>query len=181
MKTLFKLVLLLTLFAGLAVWAGLRSFRAFLHEDLVAIIRVEPAPPAATYRYRIEVIQMEGETPVRQEKFPMQGDQWSVGGDILKWKPLLVFFGAKSLHHLNRLSSRYEYAKDEATGPRSAYDLNGGPSRIWRGLHQWGINLPFVDAVYGNAVYVPARPGKQWGVYVTHSGYLVRPLRRPLV
>ena len=98
-------------------------------------------------------------------------------GDILKWKPWLTFLGAKSLHKLNRLSSRYEKAADEMSQPRTAYDLNGGSTPPWRWLRRWGMKLPFVDAVYGNAAYVPARPGGQWGVYVTHSGYLIRPLR----
>ena len=27
-----------------------------------------------------------------------------------------------------------------------------------------GVRLPFVDAIYGNAVYLPANPGSRWGV-----------------
>ncbi len=108
----------------------------------------------------------------------MSADQWSAGGEILKWRPWLTFLGVKSCHKLTRLSSRYETAKEEMSQPRFAYDLNGGTTLLWHWLHRWGTWLPFVDAVYGNSVYVPALPGGRWGVYVTHSGYLVRPLPR---
>ena len=178
MKTLFRLTAVLAVVACLALWASLHSFRAFLGEDLVAVVRCEPAPDGVPYRYLVEVTQMEGPVPGRREKFPMSGDQWSAGGEILKWDPWLTFLGVKSRHKLTRLSSRYETAEREISQPRSAYDLNGGSAPPWRWLHRWGARLPFVDAVYGNSVYVPARPGGRWGLYVTHSGYLVRPLRR---
>jgi hypothetical protein len=154
---------------------SLRSFRVFLEEEMVAVVRCEAAPAGTSYRYLLEITQREGPNPGRREKFPMSGDQWSIGGDILKWKPWLTFLGIKSCHKLTRLSSRYETAKEEMSRPRTAYDLNGGATAPWRWLQRWGIHLPFVDAVYGNSVYVPARPGGRWGLYATHSGYVVRP------
>lgn len=162
--------------AGVALFLSLRSYSAFTQEELVAVVQCEPAPAGASYGFLIEVRQMAGGVPGRREKFPMVGEQWSMGGDILKWKPWLVFLGAKSCHKLTRLSSRYGQARDEMEKPRAVYDLNGGSTPPWRWLTRWGVALPFVDAVYGNAVYVPVRPGRRWGVYVTHSGYLIRPL-----
>lgn len=178
MKTLFRLVLVLAIVACLAIWASVRSFRVFLEEDLVAVVQCEAAPDGVLYRFLVEITQQEGPAAGRREKFPMSGDQWSAGGEILKWAPWLTFLGVKSCHKLTRLSSRYETAKEEMSQPRFAYDLNGGSTPLWRWLRRWGARLPFVDAVYGNSVYVPARPGGRWGLYVTHSGYLVRPLRR---
>ena len=87
MKTLLKLLLILAVVAGLAVWASLRSFRAFLGEDLVAVVRCEPAPEGAGYRYLIEVTQMEGQAPGRREKFPMSGDQWSAAATSSNGNP----------------------------------------------------------------------------------------------
>ncbi len=177
MKTLFRLTALLAVLACLAIWAGLRSFHVFLAEDLVAVVRCEPAPDGVPYRFLIEVTQREGPAPGRREKFPMSGDQWSIGGDLLKWDPWLTALGVKSLHKLTRLESRYLAADRERSGPRCAYDLNGGSSPVWRFLHRFGAYLPWVDAVYGSATYTDAVPGGRWGVYVTHSGYLVRRLR----
>ncbi len=177
-RALIKALFILALVAGLALWAGFRSFHVFLEEDLVAVVQCEAAPDGIGYQYLVEITQMENQVPGRREKFPMSGDQWSAGGEILKWAPWLTFLGVKSCHKLTRLSSRYETAKEEMNQPRFAYDLNGGSTPPWRWLRRWGARLPFVDAVYGNSVYVPARPGERWGLYVTHSGYGVRPLRR---
>ena len=177
MKLLTRLLLLLVLALGLSVALTLRSFRAFTEEERVAVVRCEAAPPGATYGFLLEVTQMRGGEPGRQEKFPMVGEQWAIGGDILKWKPWLAWLGAKPCHKLTRLNSRYLEAQQERSSPRAAHDVNGGTSAFWRWLYRWGALLPFVDAVYGNAAHVPVRIGGRWGVYVTHSGYLIRPLR----
>jgi len=107
----------------------------------------------------------------------MHGDQWTIGGDILKWEPWAQLIGLKSCHKLTRLHSRYLKAESEMTGPGSAYDLNGGTDALWLWLYRFGTQLPVVEAVYGNAAYCMAQPGSRWGVYVTLSGYLIKPLR----
>ena len=109
--------------------------------------------------------------------FPMYGEQWAVGGDIFKWHPWINLIGVKNFHRLNRLSSRYESIQKEQALPRSVYPLNGGGSLVWQWLHRHGRWIPFVEAVYGNSAYCFAEPGTRWGVYVTLSGYLVKPLR----
>ena len=144
----------------------------------MAVVRCEAAPPTtASQGFLIEITPVVKGLAGRPEKFPMVGDQWSVGGEILKWKPWLTFLGIKNLHKLTRLNSRYFLAKAEMNQPRAVYDLGGGTSASWKWLYRYGLHLPFVDAVYGNAAYVPVQPGGQWGVYVTFSGYLIRPIR----
>lgn len=176
MRRIFWLVFLLAAAAALAAFAGLRSYRAFTHEELVATVECQPAPPGASYAFLLRVRQVARGVPGPEESFPMHGEQWTLGGDILKWAPWLTSLGAKPCQKLARLSSRYLQAGREVSQPRSAYDLNGGSSPVWRWLHRFGPSLPLVDAVYGNAAYTDARPGGRWGVYATHSGYLIRPL-----
>lgn len=177
LRRLFWLVLLLAAAAALAAFAGLRSYRAFTREDLVATVECRPAPPGADYRFLLKVRQVSRDVPRPEESFPLRGDQWTLGGEILKWAPWLTSLGARPCHKLTRLSSRYLSAGQEMTQPRSAYDLNGGSSTVWRWLHRFGAALPLVDAVYGSAAYTDARTGDRWAVYVTHSGYLIRPIR----
>ena len=106
----------------------------------------------------------------------MVGDQWMIGGEILKWHPWLNGVGFKNCHRLTRINSRYLKTEDELARPKSVYELNGGTTPLWRFLYRFGRWIPFVEAVYGNAAYVAAEPGSQWGVYVTLSGYLIKPL-----
>lgn len=177
-RRLFWIAAALALAAGLAVFAGLRSYRAFTHEELVATVECRPAPAGAGYAFLLGIRQVERGVPGPEEAFPMQGEQWMLGGDILKWAPWLTSLGAKPVHKLTRLDSRRWKAGEETALPRTAYDLNGGSSALWRWLHRFGPSLPLVDAVYGNAAYTDARPGGRWGVYATHSGYLIRPLEK---
>ena len=178
MKTLFRWILVLLIGLVLSLAVTLRSFHVFTREELVAVIECHPAPKEATYSFVVKMTPMEGGIPGRTEAFPMGGDQWSIGGDILKWRLGLTLLGLKSLHKLTRLNSRYSTADQERSQPRWVYDLNGGTALLWRWLYRSGVRLPWVDAVYGNSIYVPIRANGRWGVYVTHTGYLVRPLRR---
>ena len=177
LRWLFQLVLILVLAAILAAFIGLRSYRAFTREDLVMIVECEPAPPGADYRFLLKLRQVAHDVPGPEERFPMQGEQWTIEGEILTWAPWLTAAGVRPIHKLTRLSSRYRAAEQELAGSRSAYDLNGGSSWLWRGLHQFGPSFPWVDAAYGNAVYTDARPGARWDVTVAHNGYVIRPRR----
>ncbi len=178
LRSLFWWLACLTILAGFGVLWGLRSYQVFTHEEQVAIVRCEAAPKGAQYRFLIGVAPVQRGAPSSMRSFPLQGDQWSIGGDILKWHPWLNLVGIRSCHRLTRVSGRYLKAEDEVNKPRSAYDLNGGTDPFWRWLYRHGQWIPFVEAVYGNAAYTMAQPGTQWGVYVTVSGYLIKPLRK---
>ena len=177
MRQLFKLLLAALLLAAVAVGLGLRAYHAFTQEELVAIVRCEPAPSGLSYPFLVQVTPVHSRQPGRPEKFPMAGEQWAIGGEILKWSPWLNFLGLKSRYKLTRLSSRYWAAADEMSKPRAVYDLEGGTPAPWRWLHRFGCRLPLVDAVYGSTVYTPVRLGGEWKVFVNHSGFLVRPSR----
>jgi hypothetical protein len=177
LKRIFFILLILGLAAAACLYSGVRSYRVFTQEELVAVVRCEPAPAGASYTFLLQVAFQENGRPVSSERFPMVGDQWAVGGDFLKWSPRLNLLGVRNRHKLTRLSSRYWTAAEELKKPRAAYDLNGGSSAPWLWLYRYGIRLPFVDAVYGTTAYIPAREGEKWGVYAGQDGYLLRPLK----
>lgn len=175
LKWIFFVLLILGLASVICLYVGIRSYRVFTQEELVAVVRCEPAPAGAGYSFLLQVTLMKNGRPSSSEKFPMVGDQWAVGGDFLKWSSWLTLFGLKSRQKLTRLSSRYWSAADELSKPRTAYDLQGGTSLPWRWLHRVGVRLPGVDALYGSTVYVPFQAGGAWGIHAAHSGYLARP------
>lgn len=177
LRRLFSISVFLLVLAGAALFWSIRTYRIFTREELVAQVLCESAPAGAPHRFSIQWTPVENGQMGRSEKFAMTGDQWSVGGDFLKWDNWLIGLGLRHRHKPTRLSSRYWTASDERAKPRTAYDLNGGTSPPWRWVYRHGIRLPFVDAVYGTSAYMPARPGERWGVYVGQAGYLLRPLK----
>ena len=176
MRQLFGLMVMAVVLAAAALWLGLRSYRVFTHEEQVAVVSCRSAPQGAPYRFVMQVSQMQEGRPGPAESFPMAGDQWSIGGDILKWKPWVTFLSVPTLYKLTRLNSRYWNAADEKGGRRTVYDLNGGSSEAWRFLYRYGAKFPLVDAVYGSSAYIPLQAGGRWGVYVSLTGFLIRPL-----
>jgi hypothetical protein len=76
------------------------------------------------------------------------------------------------------LEGRYDDAARAQTGRRLVYDVNGGTDwcrRLLERLQPW---LPGVETVYGGAVFMPADPTKQFTVYASPTGLLVKPRRR---
>ncbi len=174
-KKLLWIFICLATLALLGLLFGLRSYRVFTQETLVARVLCEPTPKGSPYAFFLSVTWINGASPGKPQRFGLHGDQWSLGGDILKWHPWLNLFGIRNCHKVTRLSGRYWKAQDEEKKPRSAYDLNGGTDWVWRLLYRVGAYLPLVEGVYGNAAYQEARPGAAFGLYVTPSGYLVKP------
>lgn len=176
LKYLFWMFAFLALLAFLGLLAGLRSYQVFTQEELVAIVEIESPPRSSSYQFLLKMTPVAQGVAAYPQLFPMQGDQWAVAGEILKWHPWLNFVGVKNCHQLTRLNSRYLKVADELNAPKSAYDLNGGSGFLWPILYRMQKYIPFVEAVYGNAVHTLAQPQSRWGVYVTLSGYLIKPL-----
>ena len=143
----------------------------------MAIVRCEVAPKDASYAFILEFTPVHRGVRGSTRKFPMVGDQWTIEGNILKWHPGFNLLGFKTCYKLTRLSSRYLKIEDEIHRPKLAHELNGSTDFFWLLLYRYGRWFPFVEAVYGNATYVIAQPVSRWGVYVTLSGYLVKPLQ----
>ncbi len=177
MKRFFWVAATLLTLAFLGLLFSLRSYRVFTHEELVGIVRIDSMPKGSPFSYDLWYTPVVRGVPASPRRLLMRGDQWMVGGEILKWHPWLNWLGFKSGHKLTRLSGRYVKAEAEVKQSRTVYDLDGGTDPFWIWLQRYGSWLPFVEAVYGNAAYTLATPGNQWGIYVTLSGYLVKPLR----
>ncbi len=181
MAKLIRLLLVCLFVTALVAWAavllGLRSYRVFTAEELVAVVECKSPPKGSGYDFQLNVIQAFNSREGGSEIFLMRGDQWMISGDFLKWHPWLNLVGFKNCHKLSRLSGRYIKTESEIHKPRSVYDLQGGTSRLWRFLYDAQQFVPFIEAVYGNGAYTMAYQGGTWGVYATLSGYMVRRIK----
>ena len=159
--------------AALALAAGLRAYDVFTRETL--IVRIHCVPTTQARRFRLYYQPVQGPST----DYLLDGDQWAIDGEILKWDPRLLLLGFQTLQKPTRISGRYaDLAQHTAHAP-TAYALNGGVDLTWRLLQAAGRTWPGVEAVYGNSAYVGVEPGTLYGVYVTPSGYLIKPEARP--
>jgi hypothetical protein len=109
--------------------------------------------------------------------FALRGDEWQIDARILKWRAFANLVGFDTAYRLERISGRYASVDDERNQPRTVYPLNP-PDRIdlWELLRRYQIWLPWFDALYGNATYLPMADGALYEIRVSQSGLLARPL-----
>lgn len=109
--------------------------------------------------------------------FVLNGDEWQLDARVLKWKGWANLFGLDAQYRLERISGRYRNIDQERTAERSVYPLAED-----RGLDLWQMTLdnparmPFVDAVYGNAAYMPMSDGARYEVTISQTGLIARPV-----
>ena len=164
-----------TSFFGMALFLGffLRAYHAFTVEEPVAEIVVQSLGDASS-RPRILIDFFCAHTQKRRHLF-IQGDQWMIEGDILKWDNWLNFLGLHTRYRLTRLRGRYLSAQAEMNQPQTIYSLVEDENAFfWRYLYRYGPRFPFVSTVYGNAAYQGSEDKRHYLIYVGTSGFVVR-------
>jgi hypothetical protein len=161
-------LVLLGVAAGL-VAAALHSYRRLTHEQLAANVTVRQLGPQH-YALTLEA----PKSPARS--FELRGDEWQIDARVLKWKGMGTLAGFDTVYRLERLSGRYGSVPQEKGGPRTVYALareeGFDPWPAIRRYHDW---MPFADALYGSAAYVPLAENASYAVTVSSSGLVVRP------
>jgi hypothetical protein len=111
--------------------------------------------------------------------FALRGDEWQVDARVLKWHAFANLIGFDTAYRLERLSGRYSRVEDEVAQPRTAFSLNP-PQRIdpWDLVHRYRSWVPWIDAVYGSATFVPMADGALYEIKVSQSGLIARPLNQ---
>ena len=105
----------------------------------------------------------------------LQGDQWQIDVRIIRFSGPLRWLDIASGYRLDRLSGRYTSLEQERSSPRTAITLS---EAIWPDLWQWDreVNLPCVEAVDGNATFMPMRDGAVFDVKLSSSGLVSVPM-----
>jgi hypothetical protein len=111
--------------------------------------------------------------------FALSGDEWQVDARVLKWHSFVNLLGFDTAFRLERISGRYARVEDERTQARTVYALNP-PQRIdpWELVHSYHSWVPWIDAVYGNATFLPMADGALYEIKVSQSGLIARPLNQ---
>jgi hypothetical protein len=111
--------------------------------------------------------------------FTLRGDEWQVDARVLKWRAFANLIGFDTAYRLERIGGRYARIEDERTQVRTVYALNA-PQRIdpWTLIHRYHSWLPWIDAFYGSATFLPMADGALYEIKVSQSGLVARPLNQ---
>jgi hypothetical protein len=111
--------------------------------------------------------------------FALRGDEWQIDARILKWRGFAELLGFDAAYRLERIAGRYSGIEDERSQPHTVYPLNPpGRIELWDLLHRYHQWMPWTDALYGSAAYLPMADGALYQITVSQSGLVARPLNQ---
>ena len=172
-RSLFSLTLSVALLGSAAATAflatSLRNYGTFTDRTLVAHIECERISENPDYDMLLRYTPVDDGQEGEPAHYLLKGDSWEIGGDILKWDSRLALVGLRTVQKVTRISSHGMNEGDEDDG--SNYRLNGGTDQLWLWLHEYGDRLPFVEAVYGSAVFTLPSSEQAFELYIGQDGY----------
>ncbi len=163
-------LLFLFVFAFVAAVAlDLRTYLRLTYEQPVATISFSASGPQD---FRATLTDAAGHI----RTLDLHGDDWELDARVLKWQGVATILGLDSLYRLERLEGRYRSEQQERNDYHSVVELSTDA-----GLDLWSLAqanarwLPWVDASYGSATYLPMADGAQYSVSLSPTGLLARP------
>jgi hypothetical protein len=159
-------------FAALAVIAvalglALRGYRLLMEEAPIAQLSARQTAPQQ-FAVRVDFADDSHTSAV------LRGDEWQLDARVIKWSPRAIELGARPLYRVDRLSGRYRNAAQAGAATPSVVDLAGERVLdLWqlkRAFPQW---LPWIDADYGSAAYLPLVDGASYRVTLSPLGGLI--------
>ena len=150
---------------------NLHTYARLTHERPVAEIVFEARGPQQFRATLAEVPSGE------MQLFMLSGDEWQLDARVLKWRGWANLLGLDAQYRLERIGGRYRDIEQERNGVRTVYPLSENPGLdLWMLSTQYPRWLPFVDAVYGSATYMPMADGARYEISITQSGLIARPM-----
>lgn len=169
LQSLGGLVLIGGAILSWSVALNLYGYQRLTQERPVAWLRFEERGPQRFQVYVIHPDQM-------AQSFELRGDEWQVDARVLKWSGLATLLGMETAYQLDRITGRYRNLREERQAPRTVYSLHESRGvDVWKLAREHRGWLPWVDAVYGSAAYLPMVDRAEYALSLTTSGLIARP------
>ncbi len=153
---------------AISVAMNLYSYQVFTEEQLAAELRVESIGPQY---YRVYFIPKDQPAQL----FEIRGDEWQVDARILKWHGLATLAGLKTVYRMERISGRYRNLQQERKAHHTVHALSDHRGLdLWQWSRENQQRIPWVDAIYGNAAYMPLTNLAHFKINVSSSGLVIR-------
>lgn len=144
----------------------LNGYHQLGSEALIADVSTRQLAPQ---RYAVDLSFPDG----RSRRAEISGDQWQLDARVVKWRSSALLMGAQPLYKLDRLSGRYARIND-AGGSNPPVDLAGDGlfdlASVKRRFPHW---LPWIDADYGSAAFLPLVDNGRYTVTLSAAGGLI--------
>ena len=166
------LILLLAAACAVLVGSNLRSYQRLTFEQPAGELQLSRV---GERQFNANLTYPSGQ----QANFVLRGDEWQVDARVLKWHAFANLLGFDAAYRLERVSGRYSRVEDERNLPRTVYELHPpGSIDPWELLHRYRAWVPWMDALYGSATFLPMADGALYEIKVSQSGLIARPLNQ---
>ena len=173
------IVIFLLLITALLILSNLNTYQRLTYEKDIAKILIRKL---ARQKYQLVLIYPQSVVQNEDaEYYLLYGDEWQLDARVIKWKGWANIIGLDSYYQLDRLSGRYANIEQANTSRRSAYQLTGEQKgmSIWKLKRLLKSKLPFLDAYYGQSIFLPLQDGAKFSVSISQAGLVVRPVNSP--
>jgi hypothetical protein len=166
------LIFFLAAACAVLIGSNLRSYQRLSYEQPAGELQLSKV---AERQFNAVLSYPDGE----RANFQLRGDEWQVDARVLKWHAFANLVGFDAAYRLERISGRYTRIEDERNEPRTVYDLHAaGSIDPWELIHSYRSWVPWMDALYGNAAFLPMADGALFEIKVSQSGLVARPLNQ---
>ena len=172
-----------------AIW--LNTYKAFTKEELVEEISVtekDDGNDGSGFEVKLKQVNKpeafsgifkknadEKDRFADEETYTLNGDQFELGGEVVKFNNWATFLGFDTVYKLSRLESDYADAGEAKVKDRSVVELNGGTDSYWKSLEKNQGRMKFlVNTVYGSYAGKFVQSGSTtYGLYITEDGFIL--------
>jgi len=109
-----------------------------------------------------------------EQTYIINGDEWMLQGDVIKFPTWLNIVGLHSGYKLTRLEGRYDNPTLESNSKHVVVTLNGGDDNFFTTVQQQAWTSPIVQAAYGSSTFL-SPDGKTYDVFVSQTGLYAAP------
>ena len=161
------------LFAGLlmlSIATNLYTYGRLNYEQTIADLTFEQIEKQ---QFRVKI---DYQNQNRIDEFLINGDEWQIDARVIKWHGGAQLLGLNAQYRLERISGRYSDIDDEREKSRTVYSL-GQKDKVdyWKLIGRYKKWLPWVDAYYGSATYLPMADAISYTLSATQTGLIARP------
>ena len=169
------LLVITLLISTLLVNSNLSTYQRLTFEENILELSIKKI---STQKFQIQLSYLESaQGPEIGQIYLVAGDEWQIDTRIIKWKSWANLMGMDSFYRLERLSGRYADINQANASAPTAYRLSEPDKgiNVWKLKRLLKTRLSFIDAYYGQAVYLPMQDGARFILAMSQSGLLVRP------
>ena len=164
----YLLLVLFLLMTTSLVGTNVLTYHRLTYEKPIASLHVERLNKQ---HYQVELLQFD---TCKKTAYVLLGDEWQMDARIIKWHGWANLLGLDTSFQLDRLSGRYQNIEQQRTNLPTVFSLETIEKYdLWtlKKEHQW---LPWLDAKYGQSVFLPMKNNRSYQLYMTQSGIIAR-------